>query len=48
MPTDFSALTSVIEGVLALTLAGITAAGALKLSPGVLKWGYTKVISWFR
>jgi hypothetical protein len=32
----------------ALTAAMDTAIAAIKVGPGFLKWGYNKVIGWFR
>jgi len=29
-------------------VAGITAIAAIKILPGVSKWGFNKVIGWFR
>lgn len=43
---DASALTSAVD---ATTIVGaITAIAAIKILPGVAKWGYNKVIGWFR
>ena len=43
---DFSKLTSAVDG--ATIVAAITALAAIKILPGVAKWGYSKVIGWFR
>lgn len=43
---DFSAITGAIT---ADTILGALAAiAAIKVLPGVAKWGYNKVIGWFR
>ncbi|WP_372878686.1 hypothetical protein [Spongiibacter marinus] len=43
---DFTAITNAIDTT---TIgAAITAIAALKIAPGVAKWGYNKVIGWFR
>jgi hypothetical protein len=42
---DFSALTSAVDAT--IIVAGITALAAVKMLPGVAKWGYTKIIGWF-
>jgi hypothetical protein len=43
---DFSTLTAAVDST--TIVAGITALAAVKMAPGVAKWGYNKVISWFR
>ncbi len=43
---DFSGLVSVVNST--TIVAGITALAAVKMAPGVAKWGYGKVISWFK
>lgn len=43
---DFSAITSAIDAT--TILAAIGAIAAIKVLPGVAKWGYNKVIGWFR
>ncbi len=43
---DFSQLIASIDTT--TLLSGITAIAALKMGPGVAKWGYNKVIGWFR
>jgi hypothetical protein len=43
---DFSTLTAAVEPT--VIVAGITALAAAKMAPGVARWGYGKVISWFR
>lgn len=43
---DFSAIT---EAVNATTIvAAIAAVAAIKVLPGVAKWGFNQVIGWFR
>lgn len=43
---DFSAI---VEAVDATTIvAAIAAIAAIKVLPGVAKWGFNKVIGWFR
>jgi hypothetical protein len=43
---DFSSVTSAVDAT-TIVLA-ITAIAAIKILPGVAKWGYGKVIGWFR
>lgn len=43
---DASALVSAIDA--STIVAAITAIAAVKILPGVAKWGYNKVIGWFR
>ena len=43
---DFSAITSAIDA--STIVAAISAIAAVKILPGVAKWGYNKVIGWFR
>lgn len=43
---DFTALTSAIDTSTILT--ALAAIAALKIGPGVAKWGFNKVIGWFR
>lgn len=43
---DFTDITSAIDAT--TIVAAITALAALKILPGVAKWGYNKVIAWFR
>ena len=43
---DASALVSAIAA--STIVAAITAIAAVKILPGVAKWGYNKVIGWFR
>lgn len=43
---DFSAITSAIDAT--TIVAAISAIAAIKILPGVAKWGYNKVIGWFR
>ncbi|WP_282435187.1 MULTISPECIES: hypothetical protein [Pseudoalteromonas] len=43
---DFSTITAAIDST--TVVAGITACAAIKLAPGVARWGYNQVIGWFR
>lgn len=43
---DFSAITAAIDASTIVT--AITAIAAVKILPGVAKWGFNKVIGWFR
>jgi hypothetical protein len=43
---DFTTLTSAVNPT--IIVAGITALAAVKMAPGVAKWGYGMVISWFK
>lgn len=43
---DFSAITEAIDAT--TIVAAISAIAAVKILPGVAKWGYSKVIGWFR
>jgi|TARA_R110001583_G_scaffold62231_4_gene183292 hypothetical protein len=43
---DFSTLTAAVDST--TIVAGLTALAAVKMAPGVAKWGYNKVIGWFR
>ncbi|MCY1278776.1 hypothetical protein D9M68_226410 [compost metagenome] len=43
---DFSAITGAISA--GTIVAAISAIAAIKILPGVAKWGYNKVIGWFR
>jgi hypothetical protein len=43
---DFTAITSAIDAT--AIVAAISAIAAVKILPGVAKWGYNKVIGWFR
>ena len=43
---DFSAVTAAIDA--STIVAAISAIAAVKILPGVAKWGYNKVIGWFR
>lgn len=41
--------TDILAAVDATTIvAAITALAAIKILPGVARWGYNKVIGWFR
>ncbi|WP_283149420.1 hypothetical protein [Silvimonas soli] len=42
---DFSAITGAIDA--STIVAAISAIAAIKILPGVAKWGYNKVIGWF-
>jgi hypothetical protein len=43
---DFSTLVAAVDE--SVIVAGLTALAAVKMAPGVAKWGYNKVIGWFR
>ena len=43
---DMTALTSAVDAGTIVTAIGAIA--AIKILPGVAKWGYSKVIGWFR
>jgi hypothetical protein len=43
---DFTAITAAIDASTVVT--ALTAIAAVKILPGVAKWGYNKVIGWFR
>jgi hypothetical protein len=43
---DFTTLTAAVDST--TIVAGLTALAAVKMAPGVAKWGYNKVIGWFR
>lgn len=43
---DFTAITSAISAE--TIVAAIAAIAAIKILPGVAKWGFNKVIGWFR
>jgi hypothetical protein len=43
---DFSAITAAIDAT--TIVAAISAIAAVKILPGVAKWGYNKVIGWFK
>lgn len=43
---DFTTLTAAVSGT--TIVAGITAVAAIKMAPGVARWGYGQVIRWFR
>ena len=43
---DFTAITGAIDA--STIVAALTAIAAVKITPGVAKWGYNKVIGWFR
>lgn len=43
---DFTNVTSAVDA--STIVAAITAIAAIKILPGVAKWGYNKVIGWFR
>jgi hypothetical protein len=42
---DFTNVTSAIDA--STIVAAIAAIAAVKILPGVARWGFTKVISWF-
>lgn len=43
---DFTAITAAVDATTIVT--ALTAIAAIKILPGVAKWGYNKVIGWFR
>lgn len=43
---DFTAITTAVDAT--TIVAAITAIAAIKILPGVAKWGYNRVISWFK
>jgi len=43
---DFTAITAAIDAT--TIVAAISAIAAIRILPGVAKWGYGKVLSWFR
>lgn len=43
---DFTAVTSAVNAATVVTAIGALA--AIKILPGVAKWGFNKVIGWFR
>lgn len=43
---DFTNVTAAIDAT--TIVAAITAIAAIKILPGVAKWGFNKVIGWFR
>ncbi|MGX5219389.1 hypothetical protein ACVTMO_12315 [Pseudomonas segetis] len=43
---DFTAITSAVDA--STIVAAIAAIAAIKILPGVAKWGFGKVIGWFR
>lgn len=43
---DFTAITAAVDAT--DIVAAIAAIAAIKVLPGVAKWGYNKVIGWFR
>lgn len=43
---DFTDVTAAIDA--STIVAAITAIAAIKILPGVAKWGFNKVIGWFR
>jgi len=43
---DFTAITAAVDAT--EIVAAIGAIAAIKVLPGVAKWGYNKVIGWFR
>ena len=42
---DFTNVTAAVDAT--TIVAAITAIAAIKILPGVAKWGYGKVIGWF-
>jgi len=43
---DFSPIVSAVDAT--TIVAAIAAIAAIKVLPGVAKWGFNKVIGWFR
>lgn len=43
---DFTAVTAAVDAT--TITAAIAAIAAVKILPGVAKWGFNKVIGWFR
>ncbi|QOI66678.1 hypothetical protein [Alteromonas phage phiAFP1] len=43
---DFTNVTSAVDA--STIVAALTAIAAIKILPGVAKWGYNKIIGWFR
>lgn len=43
---DFTALIAAMD--VTTLAAALTAVAAVKVGPGFIKWGYNKVIGWFR
>lgn len=43
---DFTDVTAAIDA--STIVAAITAVAAIKILPGVARWGFNKVIGWFR
>lgn len=43
---DFTNVTAAVDA--ATIVAALTAIAAIRILPGVAKWGYNKVIGWFR
>lgn len=45
---DFTAITTAVDEGVAAVLLAITAVAVFKAGPGIAKWGYNKIIGWFR
>jgi|GEM_PF-759548 len=45
---DFTAITTAVDDGVAAVLLAITAVAVFKAGPGIAKWGYNKIIGWFR
>lgn len=43
---DFTAILGAVDG--ATVIAALGAVAAIKIGPNVAKWGYSKVVNWFR
>ena len=43
---DFTNVTAAVDAT--TIVAALTAVAAIKILPGVAKWGFNKVIGWFR
>lgn len=45
---DFAPLTAIVSAYGPVVVTALGALAALKIAPGVARWGYNKVIGWFR
>ena len=43
---DFTNVNAAVDAT--TIVAALTAVAAVKIAPGVARWGYNKVITWFR
>lgn len=48
LEADMAVLTDAVEATALVVVGGITAAAAIKVGPQLARWGYNKVIGWFR